>query len=319
MSQADKPLMDYDTHQPVRTGGVLALGNFDGVHLGHREVVRVARKEAQAHGLETHVLTFDPHPYLMFQRHGGPFLLTPPLVKKRLLLAAGADYVTTLHFTKEFAAKTPDEFIRDVLIDGCGVRHVVVGFDFVFGRGRGGTREALRRALAPMEIGVTEVPPYRDGSGDVISSSRIRSALRAGTPSVAQTLLGRAFSIEGAVLHGDQRGRKLGFPTANLSLGELVRPAFGVYAVKARRAGETLWRDGVANIGIRPSIGGHKEFLEAHLFDFDEDIYGQTWEVALYHYLRPEKVFISLEMLKEQMAMDSDAARRWLSQKEKGS
>jgi len=302
-------LIDTVTDGPVATGGVLALGNFDGVHLGHREVIRAAHKEAQKLGVETHVLTFEPHPYSLFKKEGGPFLLTKPSVKHRLLLEAGADRVITLPFTPVFGAKTPEEFIHDVLIEGCAVRHVVVGFDFVFGQGRGGDRDALRLKLKPLNVGVTEVPPFRDAKGEVISSSRIRAALRQGKPGVAQTLLGRPFALQGVVQRGDQRGRTLEFPTANIDLENIVRPAYGAYAVKARHVGFGETFLGVANIGKRPTVGGTHELLECFLFDFDKEIYGEEWEVELHHFLRGEKTFPDLIALKYQIAQDVAAAK----------
>lgn len=314
-ADAQKPLLDYMTHAPVRTRGVLALGNFDGVHLGHCEVMASARRQAQQLGCEVHALTFYPHPYAMFQKEGNPFLLTSLEDKIRLLHEAGADHVITLAFTPTFAAKTPDEFIRDILVEGCAVRHVVVGFDFVFGRGRGGNREALRRCLAPLEIGVTEVPPFRDDQGEVISSSRIRAALRLGDVALAHKLLGRAFTVCGTIQKGDQLGRELGFPTANIDFGELIRPAYGVYAVSARRVGTSHWYNGVANVGIRPTIANHREWLEFHLFDFDRDIYDEVWDVAFHHYLRSEKAFENLNALKTQIRADVSEAKDLLNVK----
>ena len=313
MNKTAAPLMDYATRQPVRTGGVLALGNFDGVHLGHREVIATARREAKRLGIETHVLTLFPHPYTLFRKEGDAFLLTPLPMKHRTLKEAGADYVITLNFTEAFAAKSPDEFINDVLVEGCAVRHVVVGFDFVFGAGRGGDRDALRRYLSPLGIGVTEVPPFRDETGEVISSTRIRAALRKGELDLAKGLLGRPFSIEGAVQRGDQLGRTLGFPTANIDLGKHVRPAFGVYVIKARASGTTQWFDGVANIGIRPTLETKNELLEFHLFDFDRSLYGDMWEVQFIRYLRPEKTFASMGDLKAQIEIDVQEAQRLCS------
>lgn len=312
MTTATSPLIDVKTKQPVVTGGVLALGNFDGVHLGHREVVRVAKKEAQRLGVPCCVLTFDPHPYSMFKKDGNPFLLTLHKTKKKLLLEAGADHVITLGFTPEFAAKTPDAFMQDVLIDGCCVKHVTVGFDFVFGHGRGGDRDALRERLGPIGIGVTEVPPFRDAGGEIISSTRIRSALRHGRPEIASALLGRPFMVQGIVEKGDQRGRTLSFPTANIDLGNIVRPAYGAYAISARPAGSQESFAGVANVGKRPSVGGTKELLEFHLFDFDRDIYGQEWEVDFHHFLRAEKSFPDLASLQIQIQNDATSARRYM-------
>lgn len=304
-------LIDTITHKPVETGGVLALGNFDGVHLGHKEVISVARKEARKRGIEAHVLTFEPHPYSLFKSDKKPFLLTTPAEKHRQLLLAGADRVVTLSFTPTFAEKTPEAFIHDVLIEGCRVKHVVTGFDFVFGHGRGGDRDSLRLGLSPYGIDVTEVPPFRDNSGEIISSTRIRSALRHGRIDQVIALLGRPFSLEGQIQRGDQRGRTLGFPTANMDLGDLVRPAFGVYVVRARLGNNAYW--GVANIGLRPTVGGNKELLEFHLFDLQEDLYDQTWTVELHHFLRSEKSFADLSLLQAQIQSDIEAAKKFLN------
>lgn len=305
-------LIDCLTKQPVPTGGVLAMGNFDGVHLGHREVIAAAKREGQKRGTKAYVLTFDPHPYSMLRKDGDLFILTPRPIKNRLLLGAGADGVITLPFTPDFALKSPDAFMQDVLIAGCAVQHVVVGFDFVFGHGRGGDRDALRRTLGPLGIGVTEVPPFRDAGGEIISSTRIRAALRHGDLTTAQALLGRPFAIYGKVEHGDHRGREMGFATANINLGEIVRPAYGAYAVQARREGTDEWHAGVANIGKRPTVGGVQEILEFHLFNFAGDLYGQTWEVDLHHYLRAEKAFPDITTLQSQIENDAAKARQLL-------
>ena len=314
MTENALELQDFVTRQPVVTGGVLALGNFDGVHLGHCEVLRTAKAKAQELGLQAHALTFDPHPYAVFKKDGHPFLLTPRTMKHRYLLEAGADRVVTVEFTTAFARKTPEQFMQDVLIDGCRVRHVVVGFDFVFGYGRGGDRAALRKHLMPLGIGVTEVPPCRDADGEVISSSRIRAALKSGDVSLANTLLGRPFSIAGLVQKGAQRGRTIDFPTANIALGEIVRPDYGVYVIKARRVRtpEAPWRDGIANIGVRPSIGDQNELLEFYLFDVNEQMYDEDWEVQLLHFLRAEKAFPDLDALKSQIQIDVAQARQFL-------
>lgn len=308
--------MDIVTGQPVPTGGVLALGNFDGVHLGHKEVIRTAKAKAAEMGLAAHVLTFDPHPYSLFKKDSSPFLLTPLNMKIRYLKEAGADRVIALGFTKAFASKSPEQFIQDVLVHGCCARHVVVGFDFVFGYGRGGNRDALRKHLLPLGIGVTEVPPFRDDEGEVISSSRVRAALRHGDVGTANALLGRPYSIAGVVEKGAARGRTIDFPTANINLGGIVRPAYGVYAVKARQVGDGVWIEGVANIGVRPSIGDGQELLEVYLFGHNRQIYAEEWEVQLHHYLRAEKSFGDLDALKNQIRADVEQAKLFFAQPE---
>ncbi len=306
------PLLEAMTHKALPKGGVAALGNFDGVHLGHRDVVRAAVLKAKELGLSAYATTFHPHPYLFFQKEKKPFRLTPFNAKIRLLKEAGADEVVALPFTPEMAAMSAEDFIDRVLVETLEVKHVAVGFNFVFGAGKRGTDALLKEKLEPLGIGVTEVPPRLDASDDVISSSRIRAALAAGELANANAMLGRPFSIEGEIIHGQQRGRLLGMPTANIALGDYVRPLFGVYAVLARRAGEAVFFPGVANIGLRPTIGDHQELLEFHILDFDGDLYGQHWEVELRVFLRPEKKFSGLDELKTHMQLDKEAAKQAL-------
>ena len=312
MTEETGILKDFVTHEPVSTGGVFALGNFDGVHLGHCAVIDAARKEASKRKCPALALTFEPHPYSLFKKDGDPFRLTPPLVKNRLLHEAGIDKIVTLDFTPAFAQKSPQAFVEEILCSTCQAHHIVAGFDFVFGRGRGGDRDALRRYLSPHGVSLTEVSPRRDKDGEIISSSRIRACVRQGQMDKAAALLGRGFSIEGRVQKGDQRGRTIGFPTANIVLGETIRPLYGVYALCARQCGTEAWHNGVANIGVRPSIGGGRELAEFFLFDFEKDIYDQRWEICLTQFLRPEKTFSSLDELKAQIQKDVQESRSLL-------
>lgn len=312
MNEAQRP-RDALTNQPVPTGGVLALGNFDGVHLGHRAVVGAAAQKARTLGVHAYALSFEPHPYVFFQKEKRPFRLTSVPTKNKLLKEAGAEDVVTLPFTQETAGLSADEFMDQVLIHGCAVRHVTVGYDFNFGAGRTGDRDTLRQRLEPLGIGVTEVPPYRDQTGQVISSTRIREALAHGNLADVRSMLGRPFVLEGLVQTGDHRGHLIDFPTANMDLGDYLRPLFGVYVIAARRKGDPIRWGGVANIGIRPTIGDNKELLEFHLFDFSGSLYGEPWEVELRHYLRPEKKFDGLEALKAQIQEDAQAARHLLA------
>ncbi len=305
-------LTDALTYHPVPQGGVLALGNFDGVHRGHVAVVAAATTKARALGLSAHALTFEPHPYSFFQKDKKPFRLTSVETKNRLLKEAGAEGVVTLPFSSEMAAFSADAFMEKILLEGLAVQHVAVGYDFNFGAGKTGDRAALRRRLEPLGIGVTEVPPLCDSSGRPISSTRIRGALAEGDLPAVQEMLGRPFALEGEVLHGDQRGRSLDFPTANMELGDFLRPRYGVYAITAKRLGDEVFWPGVANIGIRPTIGDHKELLEFHLFDFAGSLYGDHWSVELHSYLRPEKKFRTLAELKIQIQADAQEARRIL-------
>ncbi len=305
-------ILDALTDQPIPTGGVLALGNFDGVHLGHREVIKAAAEKARASGLPARALTFEPHPYTFFQKEKKPFLLTGLETKIRLLKEAGADDVIVLPFTPEMADLSAEDFIDRILRETCAVRHVVVGFDFNFGKSRTGDASLLRKRLEPLGIDATEVPPYKDAEGKIISSSRIRKALEENRLTEANALLGRPFLLEGRIIEGDHRGRTLNMPTANMALGAYVRPFFGVYAVKARRIEGGPLLPGVANIGIRPTIGDRKEGLEFHLFGQSRSLYGELWGVELHHFLRPEEKFARLEDLQTQIQRDAKTAQSLL-------
>ncbi|MGE3624454.1 MAG: bifunctional riboflavin kinase/FAD synthetase [Bdellovibrionales bacterium] len=298
---------------PAVKGGVYALGNFDGVHRGHQAVVKAAIDKAHGMGVPARVLTFEPHPRSVFKPHIAPFRLTPPPVKARLLRRLGIDDVIVRPFTPEFSELSAQDFVQQVLLRDCGAQHVIAGFDFVFGHARGGNIQSLRGWLSPDNVGVTEVTPFRDSHGEIMSSSRTREALRNGDLATAGHILGRPWSISGIVEHGAGRGRNLDAPTANISLGQYLRPKFGVYAVHAGPAGEPMLRQGVANIGVRPTVDGETELLEFHLFDFYDDIYGQEWEIELIHFLRPEQRFPSVEALREQIGKDIEMAHGRLS------
>jgi len=310
MMPSDDPF-DSSILPPARQGSVVALGNFDGVHLGHGAVLRTALTQAQQKGGGVQALTFEPHPRFLFQKDEAPFLLTPPDMKARLLKEVGADEVVVLPFTPAFAALSAEDFVKHVLLETYAPAHVVVGFDFVFGAARTGNCALLRDLLASHGIGLSEVPPWKDTRGQVVSSTRVREALRRGDPLLARQLLGRPFAIEGKVLHGDKRGQEIGFPTANIDMGPFIRPLFGVYAAKVRHAGDEEAKPAVVNIGVRPTVDGSRELMEAHILDFDQDIYGQNWSIELWAFMRPEKKFPDLEALKVQIAKDAAEAHRF--------
>lgn len=305
----------YTELPPEVRGGVVALGNFDGVHRGHQAVIGAARRIAVESGRPLGVMTFEPHPRLVFNPEQPPFRLTPFRIKARHVEALGADFLYAQHFDLDFASLSAQDFVRRVLVAGLGVKHVVVGYDYVFGKGRQGNCVLLGEMATALGFGATCVPPAGDAGGQVYSSTRVRQLLAAGQPAEAAHLLGRYWEIEGRVEHGDARGRTIGFPTVNIPLGEYQRPAVGVYAVRAGvdRGGATVWHDGVANYGRRPTFGGGDELLEAHLFDFAADLYGQHVRVALVDYLRPERAFDGVAALKAQIAEDCAAARRVLA------
>ena len=296
-------------------GGVVAVGNFDGVHCGHQVVLGGAREAARAAGVPLGVLTFEPHPRRFFQPDTPPFRLTPLRIKARHLAAFGVDVLYVLQFDGGLSRLSAADFVRDVLVDGLGAARVVVGADFCFGRQRQGNADYLRAQGDELGFGVDVVAPVADDGGAVYSSSAIRKHLREGRPGEAADLLGHLWEIEGRVLTGDQRGRTIGFATANVALGDYVPPARGVYAVCAGvdAGDDTEWLDGVANFGVRPTVDGTTLLLEVHLFDFDGDLYGRHLRVALVDYIRAEQKFAGLEALKAQISADGERARACLA------
>ncbi len=296
-------------------GGAIAIGNFDGVHLGHRQVIRTAGDMARSLKAPWGVLTFEPHPRMYFQRNAPPFRLTPFHLKAQIIAEMGVDFLMVLHFDEQLSRQTADDFVDEVLADGLGARHVVCGFDFVFGHKRGGNSAFLREKGDAMGFATTSVGVILDDDGSVISSTRVREMLTAGNPRGAAKLLGRPHEIAGRVAHGDQRGRTIGFPTANIELDQDNRPTTGVYAIRAciEDEDDPVWYDGVANLGRRPTVTDDtRVVLETHLFDFSGDIYGKHLRVALIDYLRPEKKFDGLEALTAAIREDSETARRLL-------
>jgi riboflavin kinase/FMN adenylyltransferase len=295
-------------------GGVVLLGNFDGVHRGHQAVIGAAAEEAGRLGAPLVVVTFEPHPRRFFRPDDPPFLLTSFRSKLLQLGALGVDVLLVLRFDRAMSEMTAEDFVSKVLIGGLAPRQITIGYDFHFGHQRRGNPAMLKQLAEPAGIAVKVVEPVATADGEVYSSTRIREYLAGGKPGHAAALLGRPFEIEGRVERGDRRGRTIGFPTANLSLGSYLRPAYGVYAVRAGLGdGEaTEWIDGVANLGVRPTVDGRKLLFEIHLFDFDRDIYGQHLRVALIEYIRPERRFDSLDALRAQIAEDGAAARRIL-------
>ncbi len=290
-------------------GAVVVLGNFDGVHRGHQALIARTAELAQPLGAPVVALTFEPHPRRFFVPDTGPFRLTLPPAKRRLLGRYGAQAVLAQRFDAVFAALSPEAFVDDVLLKGLGARHIVCGYDFTFGTRRGGNVERLREQGRAKGFGVTVLDPVMR-EGEIYSSTRIREALRAGWISEAAELLGHRWEIEGAVELGDQRGRTIGFPTANVALGEHLRPRFGVYAVRALV--NDSWHAAVANLGRRPTFGKLQENFEVHLFDFAGDLYGKTLRVEMVDFIRPEMKFSGLDQLKAQIAADGEAARRIL-------
>ena len=296
---------------PEVRGAAVALGNFDGVHGGHRQVIAEAAKAARALGAPLGVIRFLPHPGAILRPGQPPYLLMTPGQQARALADLGVDLLYDLPFA-EVAALSDEAFARDVLAAGLGARHVAAGFDIRFGQGRAGDAESLKRwgAAYGFDVGIT--PAVAAADGGKASSSAAREAVQAGDVGRAARILGRPFAIEGVVVEGQHLGRKLGYPTANVPLGDYVRPRLGSYATRTRLPDGRVV-PGVANIGENPTTGRVDARLEVWLFDFDEDLYGQTIETELVAFLRPEAKFNGLEDLIAQIGRDADAARAILT------
>ncbi|NKB48226.1 MAG: bifunctional riboflavin kinase/FAD synthetase [Alphaproteobacteria bacterium] len=297
------------------SGAVVAIGNFDGLHRGHQVVLAAARAQADADGRALALMTFRPHPRRFFRPDEEPFRLTPFRGKVRAIAGLGVDTLLVCRFDGKMASITAEDFIETLLHNGLGAAHVVVGHDFAFGNKRRGNPAMLQAKGGELGFGVTIVEPAKDASQEIYSSSVIRQALQDGQPERAAALLGRLWEIEGRVLTGDQRGRTIGFPTANIDPAEYVQPARGVYSVRAgvTAGDETQWFDGVANLGVRPTVDGHRLLLETHLFDFAGDLYGKYLRVALVDHLRAERKFENFEALKHQITVDCEQARENLA------
>jgi len=294
-------------------GGVVAIGNFDGVHRGHQAVLERALAEARRQGAPALVLTFEPHPREVFRPDIPLFRLTSPDLKARLIEALGFDAVVEVRFDRDFAAQTAEEFVERILIQGLGIRHVVTGFDFHFGKDRKGGPAYLIDAGRARGFAVSLVDAFRDEGADVISSSRIRELLCDGDVAQSAGLLGYRYTVEGIVGRGRQLGRTLGYPTANMRLPDSNGLRHGIYAVRLRDASGTH-RDGVASFGRRPTVDEAGEpLLETHVFDFSGDLYDQTCAVSFFGFLRGEEKFASLDELVVQMKRDEAEARALLS------
>ena len=299
---------DYRGLPASARGASIALGNFDGLHAGHRAVMSAAREAGEG---AFSVATFEPPPHAYFRPMDPPFCIFRPERRNEAILGEGADAVFELPFNGEMASKTDEEFVRQVLVDGLGVSHVSVGFDFRFGRGRMGHAQRLASLGRALGFGVTIVEEVKALS-EKASSTAIRQALRAGEPEVAAEILGRPWVADGPVMKGEQNGRKFGYPTANTNLGELIHPKHGVYAVRVRIDRDGDWMPGVANFGRTPTTGLRDPLLEAHIFDFDGDIYGRWIEVQMIAYLRPELHFETVDLMTVQMGKDVIEAKKKL-------
>jgi riboflavin kinase/FMN adenylyltransferase len=300
---------DWRGLPPEARGASVALGNFDGVHLGHAAVIRAAH--AARPDVPLAVLTFEPHPRELFRPDDPPFRLTLSAERATALERLGVALLYELPFDRAFSRLRAESFISDVLHAGIDARHLASGPDFAFGYRRGGGTALLAARAEALGIGFSPVPLLSDEQG-LISSTRIRRLLQDGYPESAAATLGRVWTIRGVVQHGDKRGRTIGFPTANIPLGRHLEPARGVYAVTVRMPDGTE-RPGVANVGRRPTVStGVESRLEVHLFDFDGDLYDAELTVGLHSFLRAERKFAGLDELKAQIAADAAEARHLL-------
>ena len=316
----------YADVPPALRGAVVAIGNFDGVHRGHRALIAEAKMQAEARRSPLAVLSFEPHPQEFFkqlrsdggQAPGGSdcFRLTPLRAKARLLADLGVDALFALNFDADMARRTPQDFVLNVLVEGLGISGAVVGHDFEFGQKRAGNLATLSYMGEMEGFTVTAFDTVTASGDEKISSTLIRKMLREARPEEAARLLGHPWAVEARVEHGDARGRTMGFPTANMHLGHCLAPAFGVYAVRVNilEGDRTVARhDGVANFGIRPMYQVNVPLLETHLFDFDGDLYGKYLSVELIQYIRPEAKFSGLDALIAQIGADAAKAREILA------
>jgi len=293
-------------------GAIIALGNFDGFHLGHQAVVGEAVAWARAEGRPCIVATLSPQPVEYFAPGSPPFALSTLDQRQEWFGAAGADAMLVFAFDAAMAASSAQDWVHGMLAGQLGAGGVVTGEDFTFGKGRSGTIATLHNLGAGVGVAARAVGPVLAG-GEVVSSSRIRAALQSGDLGAAQALLTRPFTLRGHVQHGDKLGRTIGFPTANLDLGPYLRPSYGIYAVTGRLSDGRVLK-GAANLGVRPHFDPPKLLLEPHFFDFSGDLYGQTIDIALHAFLRAEAKFATMDALVAQIAADCEEARRFLEE-----
>ncbi len=305
-----KTLQTYTDLSADDKGAVIALGNFDGLHRGHQAVIKRAQSIADDIGAPLGIGLFRPHPYRFFKPDAAPFRLMSPRIREQVMAELGVDYLYEIPFDDALRDMDDTEFVEQVLHQGLGIRHVIVGEDYGFGKNRCGNVESLTRLCSERGIGVTAISPV--GLHKLYGkygSTEIRKALQDGDVFHAQHMLSRPWRVDGVVQKGQQRGRTINFPTANLDFGDLVRPKFGVYVVEVRIDGEDIWRPAVANTGSRPTVDGEEARLEVHLLDFNRDLYGQLIDVRFRSFIRAEQKFASFDALKDQIIRDADGAR----------
>lgn len=305
-----KTLQTYTDLSKDDQGAVIALGNFDGLHRGHQAVIAQAQAISDEIKAPLGIGLFRPHPYQFFKPDAAPFRLMSPRIRAHVMDELGVKFLYEIPFTETLRDLDDSEFVEQVLHQGLGIRHVVVGEDYGFGKNRCGNVESLTRLCEERGIGVTAISPV--GLHKLYGkygSTEIRKALQEGDVFHAQHMLSRPWRVDGIVQKGQQRGRTINFPTANLDFNDLVRPKYGVYVVEVRIDGEEVWRPGVANTGSRPTVDGEEARLEVHLLDFDRDLYGQLIDVRFRSFIRPEKKFESFNALKNQIKKDANGAR----------
>jgi riboflavin kinase / FMN adenylyltransferase len=299
-------LRRHSTTPSALRGSVMALGNFDGLHLGHQAVLNIAKKAAAEQNMPLTVMTFTPHPRRFFNPQLPPLAMMSLSEKLQALREFGVEAVWVMRFDKAFSQLTADQFVDELLVQKIGVKQLVTGENFVFGYQRQGNLSFLQQKKAQGILQHQPVPPLMV-AGDICSSTRLRQALQSADMEHAAQLLGRPYTMTGRVIKGDQRGRLLGYPTANLAPGERFLPAFGIYAATLE-TGDTRYH-AVASLGLRPMYALQKPLLETHVFDASPNLYGKKVRVALHHYLRPEMHFDSEAALISQMNMDSEKAK----------
>jgi len=305
-----KTLQTYTDLSAADKGAVIALGNFDGLHRGHQAVIAEAKSIAESLGASLGIGLFRPHPYRYFKPDAPPFRLMSAEVRAEIMPSLGVEKLYEIPFDETLREMDDTEFVEQVLHQGLGIRHVVVGEDYGFGKNRCGNVESLTRLCAERGIGVTPMKPV--GLHKLYGkygSTEIRKALKQGDVFHAAHMLSRPWIVDGVVQKGQQLGRMLGFPTANLPLGDLVVPKLGIYCVETRLPGEDNWRPSIASLGTRPTVGGEGVLLETFIFDFDQDIYGQHIQVRFRSFIRGEEKFDGLDALTAQMKKDEAGAR----------
>jgi riboflavin kinase/FMN adenylyltransferase len=293
-------------------GCSIALGNFDGIHKGHQEIIAQTLKIAKNSGTKSAVMTFEPHPVSIFNPKVENFRLTTLAQKARRLAELGVDFLFAVDFDEEFAATTAEKFIQDILADKLAVSNVIIGYDFIFGHKRGGNGEMLKSMADKCGYAFTQIAAIGQ-QGEIFSSTKIRQKLQAGDLAQVKFMLGHNYVIAGYVERGENRGKGLGFPTININSGDMLRPKSGVYAVKISLESDSKIFKGVANIGTKPTFGESEQTLEVHIFDFDKDIYGTNVEIEFIEYIRDERKFADIAQLQAQIANDCEKARGILS------